>query len=1245
MSAQTVYGPTSSSPGTATLGDGTPIGTGLYNGNPSTMIQDDIVVAGVAGDVVLDISVDVAIEHTWVGDLVIKLVAPNGDTLALMSRPDEAETLDDGSGCCGSNQEWGGLNAAATVTFADWGTTDAEDMGLFGTNNASEDICTAAAVSGASGVGDGLCDYFPNAGACNSVGSFAALAAAGSAAMNGTWSLLVGDAVGGDDGFLDAWSITITTASPSITVDKTVTLATDGDGNCANDAFPGVDPLGVSVGDSVCYWYTITNTGDVDFETLDLSDDQLGDALGLPFALAAGASIPLTFTSPVEILADVTNVVSVTYYDAEGAGDATGGDDAFVGIAPPANDLCADAEAIVCGQTVVANTTFATVDGTLAFCGTSLTTSPGMWYSFVGTGNDVTLTTCNPETQYDTKLGVFEGSCGALVCVGGNDDQAGGTVPECVVPETGSAFNRASTVTFTSGFGVTYYVYVTGFGGATGQFELTLSCAAPANDNVCDAAALVYGANGPYYATTATVEVGEPTPPGTSCNDQEGWCTISPEPLLDNTVWFSFVAPASGNVSIETSDYDTQLAVYEADACGDILTGGGTLLGANDDGGISLFSSLVTLPCLTPGVTYYVQVDGYTGAAGTLMVELTDNGGLPVSAVVSGGGLACDGATVDVQVDLTGTGPWDIVVDVDGFQINENGITTSPAVFATDQAGTYTVLSVTDANGCTAVGTGSAVVTVGTSPVAAFTSAQTAGTLDVAFTDGSTGSAPLTHAWDFGDGNTSATVSPTHTYAAPGSYTVCLIVSNACDPDGDTTCATITVVPVNDLCADALPIACGGTVTGSTEFATATGASDCDTDGFGVWYTFTGDGSFVTLSLDNAGTDYDTYLGITETCGGTCVAFNDDGGTVQGLTSVIADFPTVSGQDYFVYISGFSTGVGNYELTMTCAAPVAQDDVCNAIALSTGANGPFTVSPATVEVGEPVPPAGSNGCESVDGWCAIGGEPFLDGTTWYSFVAPASGAININTDNSYDTQIAVYEAASCQDVLTGGATMVGANDDNPGTPVVAFSSDLDLCGLTPGATYFLQVDGYAGATGPLNILLTDLPAPVTADWSSSISGLDVDFTDASTATGTIVTWFWDFGDGNTSSDPSPSHSYASPGGTFTVCLTVTDADGCTSTLCNDVTVADIPTTIAEAVERGMEVYPNPSNGEFVVEISGVEADVQINVMDVTGRRVYTEGAVLNGNFRKTLSLDVANGSYLLQVATLEGLVTRKIQIH
>lgn len=48
----------------------------------------------------------------------------------------------------------------------------------------------------------------------------------------------------------------------------------------------------------------------------------------------------------------------------------------------------------------------------------------------------------------------------------------------------------------------------------------------------------------------------------------------------------------------------------------------------------------------------------------------------------------------------------------------------------------------------------------------------------VRFSGNVRGSAPITYAWDFGDGATSAEANPTHTYAEPGNYTVTLTVTN-----------------------------------------------------------------------------------------------------------------------------------------------------------------------------------------------------------------------------------------------------------------------------------------------------------------------------------------------------------------------------------------------------------------------------------------------------------------------------------
>ncbi|MFN0214385.1 MAG: PKD domain-containing protein [Saprospiraceae bacterium] len=65
------------------------------------------------------------------------------------------------------------------------------------------------------------------------------------------------------------------------------------------------------------------------------------------------------------------------------------------------------------------------------------------------------------------------------------------------------------------------------------------------------------------------------------------------------------------------------------------------------------------------------------------------------------------------------------------------------------------------------------------------------------------------------------------------------------------------------------------------------------------------------------------------------------------------------------------------------------------------------------------------------------------------------------------------------------------------------------------------------------------------------------FTDQSTSNGIIVSWSWDFGDGNTSTDQNPTHTYTAVGA-YLVCLTIIDNHGCTSHVCHHVIVHHTP---------------------------------------------------------------------------------------
>ncbi len=161
---------------------------------------------------------------------------------------------------------------------------------------------------------------------------------------------------------------------------------------------------------------------------------------------------------------------------------------------------------------------------------------------------------------------------------------------------------------------------------------------------------------------------------------------------------------------------------------------------------------------------------------------------------------------------------------------------------------------------------------------------------------------------------------------------------------------------MNALCTDALPITCGDAVNGSTVNGIVSGGPTCagaDITANGVWYTFTGNGDDVTMSLCNAAS-YDSKISVfTGGCGAlACAAGNDDGAGC-GTTSSTS-FPTVAGQDYLVLIHGYQSATGTFTLTMGCAppcAPLAANDEC------TGALG-ITPQP----INNCVPVTGDNSC-------------------------------------------------------------------------------------------------------------------------------------------------------------------------------------------------------------------------------------------------------------------------------------------
>lgn len=150
-------------------------------------------------------------------------------------------------------------------------------------------------------------------------------------------------------------------------------------------------------------------------------------------------------------------------------------------------------------------------------------------------------------------------------------------------------------------------------------------------------------------------------------------------------------------------------------------------------------------------------------------------------------------------------------------------------------------------------------------------------------------------------------------------------------------------------------------------------------------------------------------------------------------------------------------------------------------------------------------------------------------------------------------------APACVDagVQTFGASPGG------GTWSGAGISDAALGTFDPAATgsgQFPITYTYTGPDGCTNSITGDMvvnPLPVAAFSHDPIACSQVAFPFTDQSSGADA-WDWDFGDGGTSTDPSPSHVFDAPG-SYSVVLTTSSAAGCSASIAQDVTVWEGPT--------------------------------------------------------------------------------------
>lgn len=223
-----------------------------------------------------------------------------------------------------------------------------------------------------------------------------------------------------------------------------------------------------------------------------------------------------------------------------------------------------------------------------------------------------------------------------------------------------------------------------------------------------------------------------------------------------------------------------------------------------------------------------------------------------------------------------------------------------------------------------------------------------------------------------------------------------------------------------------------------------------------------------------------------------------------------------------------------------------------------------------------------------------------------------------------------------------------ASDPSPGTglwassdPGISFSSvsipnsTVNQIPLGTSFLYWSVTDGHCVRTDSLQI--DRILSPV-AGFSSLANELVVDFSDTSGGS-QLQSWQWDFGDGNTSTQQNPSHTYANSG-TYQACLIVSNACG-SDTSCQSIQV--VTTGISNPIRTFVKLWPNPARDVLQWEVlPGAGKAVAIRVYSLRGKLLQSHeistarGAVQLG--------ELAEGMYFIVLQTSDAQIRERLLI-
>ncbi|TNE62774.1 MAG: PKD domain-containing protein [Bacteroidetes bacterium] len=165
--------------------------------------------------------------------------------------------------------------------------------------------------------------------------------------------------------------------------------------------------------------------------------------------------------------------------------------------------------------------------------------------------------------------------------------------------------------------------------------------------------------------------------------------------------------------------------------------------------------------------------------------------------------------------------------------------------------------------------------------------------------------------------------------------------------------------------------------------------------------------------------------------------------------------------------------------------------------------------------------------------------------------------------------------------------------------------------------------------------------PPATNFTWSANGPTVTFTNT-TVNG--QSYLWDFGDGNTSTEVSPEHTYAAPGD-YTVTLTVTNV--CTTTSKSQTFNLTFVGTQELAEISNIRILPNPTAADFRVEMNSLlTTNIRLQLLDAQGRLIRNVKATTIPGVTTVpfAGLHLDKGMYQLKVQTESGVLAFSVVV-